>query len=420
MNRTLLGMLRTLPENHKSKWASHVNHLIHSYNCTRHDTTGYSPYYLLLGRHPRLPLDLLLNLKQPSGTTSYPKYVAEWKNAMDEAYRIASKAAQTRAAQGKQQYDKKVRSSVLEPGDRVLVKNLPPRGGPGKLGSCWEQQVYKVISRMGADSPVYKVEPESKQGKVRILHRNLLLPCNDLPIVDDQVDQKKIKPTLASGKRSIPFKHDQSESEEEEDYSFEPDQLEFLQPSTIHGHSPSSTPTRKKEMVNVTELPQPVQAHETDSVNSPNLPESVPEIPPQVHETPTLPRPQRARKPPSRFMYYSAGKPFSCSNVFPISHHQQWYRLNLPGSGYLLLIHPSQWCHLSHHQCCFTTANPHPYHQLSSEQLLQYRCHICLQQDQCLYSSKSIWVTECTVERHTVNCQLHKCCLLVLWFWTFC
>ena len=126
------------------------------------------------------------------------------------------------------------------------------------------------------------------------------MPCNDLPIVDAQVDLKKWKPTTASGKRSIPLKHDQSESEEEEDCSFEPDQLKFLQPSTIHGHSPSSTPTGKKEMVNVSypELPQPVQAHEKDSVTSPNLAESVPESPPQVyeipissprvHETPTL------------------------------------------------------------------------------------------------------------------------------------
>ena len=131
-----------------------------------------------------------------------------------------------------------------------------------------------------------------------------------------------MKPTLASGKSC----------------SFEPDQLEFLQPSTTHGHSPSNTSTGKKEMVNVSypELPQPVQAHEKDCVTSPNLPESVPESPPQVyetptlsprvyetptlsprvHESPTLSRPQRARKPPSRFMYYSAGEPFSCSNVF--------------------------------------------------------------------------------------------------------
>ena len=203
---------------------------------------------------------------------------------------------------------------------------------------------------MGADSPVYKVEPEGKKGKARILHRNLLLPCNDLPIVDDQVDQRKTKPTLASGKRSIPFKHDHSESEEEEDCSFEPDQLEFLQPSTIHGHSPSSTPTGKKEMVNVSypELPQPVQAHEKDSVNSPNLPESVPESPPQVHETPTLPRPQRAQKPPSRFMYYSAGKPFSCSNVFT----------NFPPSAVIPPKPPWFWVPTPHPS--FPMMSPHP------------------------------------------------------------
>ena len=98
-----------------------------------------------------------------------------------------------------------------------------------------------------------------------------------------------MKPTTASGQRSIPLKHDQSESEADKDCSFEPDQLEFLQPSTIHGHSPSSTPTDKKGMVNVsyTESPQPVQAHEKDNVTFPNLPESVPESPPQVYETST-------------------------------------------------------------------------------------------------------------------------------------
>ena len=59
--------------------------------------------------------------------------------------------------------------------------------------------------------------------------------------------------------------------------------------STIHGHSPSSTPKGTNEMVNVSypEIPRPMQAHEKDSVTSLNLPESVPESPPQVYETPT-------------------------------------------------------------------------------------------------------------------------------------
>ena len=150
----------------------------------------------------------------------------------------------------------------------------------------------------------------------------------------------------------------------------------------------------------------------------PNIPESVPEGPSQVHETPISSRPQRDWKPPSRFMYYSAGKPFSCSNVFnvPISHHQLWYCLNLPGSGYLLLIHPVQWCYLSHHQCCFTTTNPHPHLQPSFEQLLQYRCHICLQQDQCLHSTRAIGLLNVLLKETlwTVNFQS-----IVSWYYDF-
>ena len=128
-------MLRTLPEKHKSRWRDHFNKVVHAYNRTKNDATGYAPFFLLFGRAPRLPIDLMFNLKPPSKFSSYPEYVKEWRNTMSEAYKLASETAQRNAQPGKKQYDRKVRSILLEPGDRVLVRNMSARGGPGQLRS---------------------------------------------------------------------------------------------------------------------------------------------------------------------------------------------------------------------------------------------------------------------------------------------
>ncbi len=96
-NRTLLSMLRTLSDPKKADWKNSLSKVVHAYNCTRSEATGFSPYYLLFGRSPRLPIDLMFNLQANEKQQSYADYVANWRTRMQEAYEIASKTAEKEA-----------------------------------------------------------------------------------------------------------------------------------------------------------------------------------------------------------------------------------------------------------------------------------------------------------------------------------
>ena len=125
-NRTLQSMLDTLPEAYKSYWQDHLPKLVDAYNCTRHEATGFSVFVLFFGRSPHLPIDLLfgIGMKQPS--KNYPSYVTQWRNAMQEAYRIAASNSSKSASKQRYSMTRKIIVShfyqVIEDLSRTLKK----------------------------------------------------------------------------------------------------------------------------------------------------------------------------------------------------------------------------------------------------------------------------------------------------------
>ena len=175
-NSTLCNMLGTLSEEEKSGWKSYLGCMTHAYNCTKHASTTYSPYYLMFGRHPRLPIDVEFGLpKSNSGdNSSKSRYVQKLRRRLNYAFQKATKVANQQANKYKSSYDKSIKGPQLQEKDLVLVKIVAHKGRH-KLQDKWEPEEYVVVEQPIAGTPVYRVQPVTG-GNIRTLHRNLLLP----------------------------------------------------------------------------------------------------------------------------------------------------------------------------------------------------------------------------------------------------
>ena len=107
-------MLRILPEERKSNWADSLNKVVHAYNCTRNDATGFAPFFLLFGRAPRLPIDQIFELCHQPKSASYPKYVKQWATAMKDAYEIVEKRTGNHFKLREQERQFKLREQEIE------------------------------------------------------------------------------------------------------------------------------------------------------------------------------------------------------------------------------------------------------------------------------------------------------------------
>ena len=175
-NSTLCNMLGTLSEEEKSDWKSYLGCMTHAYNCTKHASTTYSPYYLMFGRHPRLPIDVEFGLpKSNSGdNSSKSRYIQKLRRRLNYAFQKATKVANQQANKYKSSYDKSIKGPQLQEKDLVLVKIVAHKGRH-KLQDKWEPEEYVVVEQPIAGTPVYRVQPVTG-GNIRTLHRNLLLP----------------------------------------------------------------------------------------------------------------------------------------------------------------------------------------------------------------------------------------------------
>ena len=173
-NRTLLNMLATVAKNHPHKWEESLCKVCLAYNSSIHETTGYSPFFLVYGREARLPVDVMFGDSQSTAFSSPSEFVRDLRSTLVDAYDIVRQTAQSQQARQKDLYDAKIFGDPYGKGDMVWLHN--PAIKPGcsrKLNHPWSGP-YKVIERI---SEVTYCIQHLRNRKKKVVHFNRLKAC---------------------------------------------------------------------------------------------------------------------------------------------------------------------------------------------------------------------------------------------------
>ena len=175
VHQTLQRMIGKLDLEKRRKWLAHIESIIIAYNSTRSLVTGYSPYYLMFGGRPWLPIDLLFPTHRTQMLTcTIDEYVASLYDRLQESLAIAQDCAVKEAQRQKRLYDSKVGAVELRPGDHILVCLDAFRGQRRKLKNQWGDDLHTVVAHVADGIPAY-VAKNNRTGKKKVVHRAQLL-----------------------------------------------------------------------------------------------------------------------------------------------------------------------------------------------------------------------------------------------------
>ena len=102
VHQTLQRMIGKLDPEKRKKWPYHIGSILIAYNATRSMVTGFSPYFLMFGRRPRLPIDLLFPTYRAQGLSrTIDEYVANLYDRLRDSLKIRTGLCQKRGPEAK-------------------------------------------------------------------------------------------------------------------------------------------------------------------------------------------------------------------------------------------------------------------------------------------------------------------------------
>ena len=192
LNKSLVKILCKLISDHRRDWADFVPKAVLAYNTSVHESTGSTPYRLMFGREPILPLDAVLKLETSPpqrGMQSYPDYVVQQKKQLEVTEHLVRENLKRAQRTQKAYYDTRCHGQRFHVGDRVWYRNRARTGRKKFLKPwCGPWKIVKALSDV-----TYRIEEERRKAGQRrnrkVVHFNYLKPCFTPPPVHEKRPQ---------------------------------------------------------------------------------------------------------------------------------------------------------------------------------------------------------------------------------------
>ena len=174
-NQTLEAMLaKMINDSDQHDWDLYLPKALMAYRTSLHEATGFTPYHLVFGHSPKLPIDVMLGRVSNPVVQSFPQFVQQTHIYLKEAYNVAQQQLSRQYLRRKGMHDSVGTASEIHIGDVIwLYTPVVKQGNTKKFSSFWRGP-YTVIDKSG---PVnYKVQLIGGT-QTLLVHRNRIKPC---------------------------------------------------------------------------------------------------------------------------------------------------------------------------------------------------------------------------------------------------
>ena len=232
-NKTLMTMISAyVSENHRD-WDEHIPYVMMAYRATEHESTGYSPNMLMLGRETSTPLDIIYEM--PSAWKNVPQNEWAWvlRERMERAHTLVRENSEGATRRQKQYYDMKMSYESFREGDLVYVY-FPQKkvGCSSKLTSFWRGP-FNVLKRLS--EVLYKVNCGRDRGE-QVIHCDRMKACKRQTLRNESSENDEERENTDD---PSPCYEDESSQAKCEDVDLKSSQLETVEDLAPVGRSKS-------------------------------------------------------------------------------------------------------------------------------------------------------------------------------------